>query len=179
MNGVRRDLKHRNGNGPASRSRLLAGAADGVPRQKSHRLFPGPASGSIPEGLHPISPSRSGFHTGPRSRSRLWDFNPRCLTGNLLPGFAVSHNGFPAKPFLHSTGLSREQINTMHGWLDQHIGKGRHWVAAHTEAGADGCCSILSTRGTPSPSSTALRAACLVGHYARDSRTEVSALLST
>jgi hypothetical protein len=28
-----------------------------------------------------------------------------------------------------------EQINTMHGWLDQHIGKGRHWVGADVEPG--------------------------------------------
>jgi hypothetical protein len=28
-----------------------------------------------------------------------------------------------------------EQINMMHGWLDQHIGKDRHWVGADGGAG--------------------------------------------
>ena len=27
-----------------------------------------------------------------------------------------------------------EQINTIHGWLNQHIGKDRHWVGADVDA---------------------------------------------
>ena len=51
------------------------------------------------------------------------------------------------------------QINTMHGWLNQHIGKDRHWVGADADGGRPDAVLFYSTCATPSPSSTASRAA--------------------